>query len=99
MKKRLFILKAIYSAGATAFIFLFFFYMYLAGLLAEGEINLLVAAAAIGGVIAAGKAMCPFMTELEDMIDRLEKAIERKAERERAAACELRIVKDLRPGA
>ena len=31
---------------------LFFFYMYLAGLLAEGEINLFVAAAAIGGVIA-----------------------------------------------
>lgn len=99
MKKRLFLLKAIYSAGATAFILLFFFYMYLAGLLAEGEINLFVAAAAIGGVIAAGKAMIPFMTELEGMIAGLERAIERKRERERAAAYELRIVRDFRPGA
>ena len=99
MKKRLFLLKAIYSAGATAFILLFFFYMYLAALLAEGEISLFVAVAALGGVIAAGKAMCPFMTELEDMIDRLERAIERKKARERAAAYELRIVRDYRTGA
>ncbi len=99
MKKRLFLLKAIYSAGATAFILLFFFYMYLAALLAEGEISLFVAAAALGGVIAAGKAMCPFMTELEDMIGKLERAIERKKARERAAAYELRIVRDYRTGA
>lgn len=99
MKKRLFLLKAIYSAGATAFILLFFFYIYLAGLLAEGEINVFVAAAAIGGVIAAGKAMIPFMTELEGMIAGLERAIERKQERERAAVYELRIVRDFRPEA
>jgi len=97
MKKRLFLLKAIYSAGATAFILLFFFYIYLAGMLAEGEINVFVAAAAIGGVFAAGKAMIPFMTELEAMIGGMERAIKREKERERETVYELRIVRDFRP--
>ena len=98
MKKRLFILKMIESATALAFIFLFFFYMYLASLLAEGEINLFVAAAAIGGVIAAGRALCPFFEGMEELIADLERAIRRKEAREREAVYELRIVKDLRPG-
>lgn len=93
MKKRLFILEAIYSAVGMAYIVLFFFYMYLVSLLAAGEINLFVTAAALGGVIAAGKAMCPLMERLEDTIEKLKEAIKRKKERARAAAHELRIVR------
>lgn len=98
MKKRLLLLKMIDTAGKLAFAFLLFFCMYLASALAEGEINLMVTVAACGGIYAVGKWLYCFLPELEELIEKLEAAIERKEARERAAAYELRIVRDIRPG-
>ena len=99
MKKRLFFLKMIEVATAFPIILLFLSYLYIVWMMTWGEINLFIAAAAIGGVIAACKAMFRFMTELEDMIERLERAIERKRERERADASKLRNRKYIRKSA
>ena len=86
---------------ATAFpiILLFLSYLYILLMMTWGEINLFITAAAIGGVIAAGRVIFRFMIEIEDMIERLERAIERKRERERAAGSELRNRKYIRKSA
>lgn len=80
MKTRYFILLAVSITAKMAMIGVFFFLMWLACLVVDGKIHALVAVAAAGGAVAAGKRIYDFLPEADALVSKMARAMKRAAE-------------------